>query len=415
MQLYSDGFILFTVAAQISVQPANETNQLDTSGSSPHTSLNHSPPHSPARTSSEDTLKKSTSRPSSSADKSSLSAGGVRVKSGLRHPGSGVRRFTHHGLVGTHSRPMSTVSNRQRSGKATGRRRETAGIPSPSRDLDLNASFRTQRKQSIVQDFEVSDSDVIVLKCNSERTADRPASSCPLCGNQFTNLGIRIPLLLLCGHSYCSNCLEKACEVYLYPVALKCGICSVITPLDQQTPQNLPHNQAILELISSKEYMKLSSKKNSDRCAECEHKVATMYCSECNASYCDYCGKTAHEGSKVRSRHKPVPINLKPKPQPTCKKHPGQSCVLYCETEKQPMCVLCKFYNQHRFHKFDLMSKVATKYCSSVSENLAKLDKIEKDLDSAARAMFNLVEEINSNARKAQERLERHFNGECSH
>lgn len=404
------------VAAQISVQPAGNDYKLNSSGASSSVHHNdsldhslHSQPHSPTRTSSDDTLKKSTSRPNS---RSSLSSG-LRTKSEVRKTGSAIRRFNHHGLVGMNSRPLSTVSNRQRSGKV-GRRRDTlgsSGLPL-QRDLDLNASFHTQRRPSIVQDFEIDDSDVIILKGDRDLAATKPASFCQLCGNQFTYLGIRVPLLLLCGHSYCSNCLEKACEANLYPVAVKCGICSVITPLDQQTPNNLPHNEAILELISSKEYMKLSSQRNSDKCAECEHRVAAMYCSECNASYCDYCGKKAHEGSKVRSRHKPVPINLKPKQQPTCKKHPGQSCVLYCETEKQPMCVLCKFYNQHRFHKFDLMSKVATKYCSSVSDNLTKLERIEKDLDSAAKAMFSLVEEINSNARKAQERLERHFNGE---
>ena len=406
------------VAAQISVQPAGNDYKLNSSGGASssihHNSRSldhslHSQPHSsPTRTSSDDTLKKSTSRPNSSADRSSLSSG-VHTKS------SAIRRFNHHRLVGIKSRPLSTVSNRPRSGKA-GRRRDTLNSPTTGlplqRDLDLNSSFHTQRRPSIVQDFEIDESDVIILKSDPDLAATKPASFCQLCGHQFTYLGIRVPLLLLCGHSYCSNCLEKACEANFYPVAVKCGICSVITPLDQQTPNNLPHNEAILELISSKEYMKLSNQRNSDKCAECEHRIAAMYCSECNASYCDYCGKTAHEGSKVRSRHKPVPINLKPKQQPTCKKHPGQSCVLYCETEKQPMCVLCKFYNQHRFHKFDLMSKVATKYCSSVSDNLTKLDRIEKDLDSAAKAMFNLVEEINSNARKAQERLERHFNGE---
>ena len=69
------------------------------------------------------------------------------------------------------------------------------------------------------------------------------------------------------------------------------------------------------------------------------------------------------------------------------------------------MCVLCKFYNQHRFHKFDLMSKVAAKYCSSVAEKLVKLDQIEKELDTAAKKMFNMVEEINSNARKDERYL----------
>ena len=75
------------------------------------------------------------------------------------------------------------------------------------------------------------------------------------------------------------------------------------------------------------------------------------------------------------------------------------------------MCVLCKFYGQHRFHKCELLSKVASKYCSSVSEKLCKLEEVEKDLDAAAQALSQSVEEIDSSARKAQERLEKHFTG----
>jgi len=119
----------------------------------------------------------------------------------------------------------------------------------------------------------------------------------------------------------------------------------------------------------------------------------------------------AHEGSRVRAKHKPVPINLKPRPQPTCKKHPGQSCVLYCETDNQPMCVLCKFYNQHRLHKFELLSKVASRYTASVSEKLSELNLMEGDLDKASKELYASVSDINNSAKKVQERLEKHFSG----
>lgn len=227
------------------------------------------------------------------------------------------------------------------------------GLPL-QRDLDhadLGASIRTQRAfnpATTLSDSEIGT--IVFLRLDLKQAQEKPATCCQLCGHQFTTLGIRVPLLLLCGHSYCSSCLEKACEDY--PSALKCGICLTLTPLDQQTIETLPQNEAILELLASKEYKAMSMDKNVEMCAECDNEPANMYCSECSASYCNVCGKRAHEGSRVRAKHKPVPINLKPRPQPTCRKHPGQSCVLYCETEKQPMCVLCKFYGQHRFHRY---------------------------------------------------------------
>lgn len=63
-------------------------------------------------------------------------------------------------------------------------------------------------------------------------------------------------------------------------------------------------------------------------------------------------------------------------------------------------------------HRFDLLSKVATKYTASVTDKLSKLESMEQDLNNTARALAQAVDEVNSNARKAQERLERHCSGE---
>lgn len=298
-----------------------------------------------------------------------------------------------------------------------GAERLTNGLPF-QRDMDnydLNTSQNSQRVRTVghlFQELTYPENDVIFLRIDPNHTQKYPPTCCQLCGNQFTNFGVRAPLLLLCGHSYCSCCLEKACNSCDYPTALKCGLCSIITPLDQSNPDSLPENKAILDLISSKEYKNATSEKNPESCAECVHRMASMYCSECSASYCDRCGERAHEGSRVRSKHKPVPVNLKPRPQPTCKKHSGQSCVLYCETDKQPMCVLCKFYNQHRFHKFELLSKVASKYAGSISEKLVELEQLEKELETASQSLYGSVSDINNSAKKVQERLEKHFAGE---
>ena len=418
--------ILLYIVTAISVQPApseqpSSPSHLLTSSSNSNTnnnSLNSSVRRLNNKCSSEDTLKKSPSRPDSSRT-------GSLSKSSIHHRGvaSGLRNHSAKRFGGA-SRPISG-SRQTSAGRTVGfhgiagtfeklQNPTTSGLPL-QRDLDIpvddfNTSLNRSHRFSHIDHF--LDEDVIVLGRYPDHNEEQPATKCQLCGNPFTNLGIRVPLLLLCGHSYCSSCIEKACESYLYPAAVKCGICKIITPLDQQTPDSLPQNESILDLIGSKEYISISSDKNHEMCAECERKVARMYCSDCLASYCESCSKRAHEGSRVRSKHKPVSINLKPRPQPTCKKHPGQSCVLYCETEKQPMCVLCKFYNQHRFHKFDLMLKVATNYSNSVTERLNQLDKLERELGETAQLLSNSVDEINSNARKAQERLERHFIGE---
>ena len=393
--------------------PSNHLNASTNSNANNNSSLHSGSLKSNLKDSSDDTLKKSPSRPNSSrisslSKSSNLRGGALRNHSGKRFGGasrpiSGARQpsagrgVAFRGLAGAFDKLPTSP---------------TSGLPL-QRDLDSSYDFNASHNRSHHFDHFLMhpDADVIILGRHPDHNEEQMATNCQLCGNPFTNLGIRVPLLLLCGHSYCSNCLEKACESYLYPAAVKCGICKIITPLDQQTPDSLPQNESVLDLIGSKEYISISSDKNLETCAECERKIARQYCSDCSASYCESCSKRAHEGSRVRGKHKPVSINLKPRPQPTCKKHPGQSCVLYCETEKQPMCVLCKFYNQHRFHKYDLMLKVATNYSNSVTERLKQLENLERELGETAQLLSDSVEEINSSARKAQERLERHFTG----
>lgn len=393
--------------AQISVQP--RSGVLDHSSCSQDSGgVNHG---------SEDTLKKDTSRSSSSRPSSNLSSG--RKMSAVRRVGGAAG--------GGASRPISTVSGRLQSGKGYQMRSggverlwsPPTGLPLIHRDMenaDLSTSQRSQRLRTVghlFQEVSAPENDVIFLRIDPNHTPEHPASCCQLCGNSFTNLGVRAPLLLLCGHSYCSSCLEKACESYDYPIALKCGICLIVTPLEQLSPKSLPQNEAMLDLVGSKEFTGLSREPLPESCAECVHRTARMYCSECVASFCEVCSKKAHEGSRVRAKHRPVSITLKPHPQPTCKKHPGQSCVMYCETEKQPMCVLCKFYNQHKFHKFELMSKVASKYNASLLEKLKQLDHLEKELDGSAQALYKAVSEINTSATRVQERLEKHFTGKA--
>lgn len=185
-------------------------------------------------------------------------------------------------------------------------------------------------------------------------------SSCAHCDHTFTTAGLRVPLLLLCGHTYCTNCVEKACATY--PSAIKCGQCHTNTPVDQQGAAHMMQNEALLEVLHNKQLQNSLlpvQQRGRESCAECERQPATLYCSNCSAAFCAPCSHRSHAGSKVRGKHTPVPIAQRPAPNPTCKRHPGQTCMLYCETEGVPMCVLCKFYGQHRYHKLELLSKVS--------------------------------------------------------
>lgn len=248
------------------------------------------------------------------------------------------------------------------------------------------------------------DSSTYMMKINNSNAV----TSCPSCSSQYSSF-VHIPHLLLCGHTYCSQCIEYALKHD--PHSLKCGYCFITTPVEPQSrAEDFLKNEAVIDLIDSKEFTTAVTFQF-DRCAECERKTAVVFCSECSASYCESCNQQQHTGSKVRAKHKPVSINLKPRPQPTCKKHPGQSCVLYCETERQPMCVLCKFYGQHKFHNYQILNNSATAYRHFLTVKLEEIDKMEERLSEVAQIQFDNKAEIRNKAKESQEKLEKHFAG----
>ena len=230
---------------------------------------------------------------------------------------------------------------------------------------------------------------------------------CPSCCQAFTLAGFTVPHVLHCGHTYCAACLERACEQS--PSALQCGLCPQQTHLDTHDPLALPRNTSLLEILSSKQLACLMSTKRQEVCAECERSTAVLYCSDCAAAFCEHCSEQQHQGSKVRARHHPLPIKLKPRGQPTCPRHPGQNCMLYCETERQPMCVLCKFYGQHRFHSYELLNQAAVKYSVRLSENTSRLQELDKAVNMAIQELVVAEKRIMESARHCEERLDRYF------
>lgn len=230
---------------------------------------------------------------------------------------------------------------------------------------------------------------------------------CPSCCQAFTSAGFTVPHVLHCGHTYCAACLERAYEQC--PGVLQCGLCPHWTRLDTQDSLALPKNTFLLEILSSKQLTHLMSSGKQEMCAECEGNTAALYCSDCAAAFCEFCSEQQHQGSKVRAKHHPLPIKLKPRAPPTCPQHPGQSCMLYCDTERQPMCVLCKFYGQHRFHSFELLNQAAVKYAVRLSENTSRLQELDKAVKVAIEELVMAEKCIMESAHHCEERLERYF------
>ena len=321
---------------------------------------------------------------------------------------SGVRRRGSH--------PPGSLSNsfNMRGEKLSDRLFQPTRVdPFTPSDLAFSLSQTGQHQRQMSFNSEEMEGDAFILRVHPAAQASDGTLrliTCPSCHSKFSSI-VHVPLLLLCGHTYCSSCIDKALN--RDPSYLRCGVCQIYTPIDPQTQlEDFRRNKPVLDLLECKDFSSVVASAKVDMCAECEKEPAALYCSECSASYCDYCNRQQHTNSKVRSKHKPVSINLKPRPQPTCRKHPGQSCVLYCETERQPMCVLCKFYGQHRFHSYQLLSNVAAAYKTTLTKKLSQVDDMEKILSEVALSQADTVVEIRNKAMEAQDKLEKQFAGE---
>ena len=73
------------------------------------------------------------------------------------------------------------------------------------------------------------------------------------------------------------------------------------------------------------------------------------------------------------------------------------------------MCVLCKFYGQHRFHSFELLNQAAGKYGVRLSEETSRLQELDKAVKVAIEELVMTEKNIVESARHCEERLERHF------
>ena len=73
------------------------------------------------------------------------------------------------------------------------------------------------------------------------------------------------------------------------------------------------------------------------------------------------------------------------------------------------MCVLCKFYGQHRFHSYELLNQAANKYGVRLSEGMSRLQELDKVVLTAIEDLVLAEKHIVESARQCEERLERHF------
>ena len=145
-------------------------------------------------------------------------------------------------------------------------------------------------------------------------------------------------------------------------------------------------------------------------CKNCES-PAKFHCNTCGDVLCQNC-KTNHQTSEGTRYHNIVPYTEKVDPRHTanihCQAHPGSSCLTWCTTCGQPVCLACITSN-HNGHKYLEIDKKISEMRGVVVKELKELRKnflprLEDQLKSAKQLTKSYNEDIEKVEKEMEER-----------
>uniref|UniRef100_A0A8B9NJ73 RING-type E3 ubiquitin transferase n=1 Tax=Accipiter nisus TaxID=211598 RepID=A0A8B9NJ73_9AVES len=195
--------------------------------------------------------------------------------------------------------------------------------------------------------------------------------TCPICLELFED-----PLLLPCAHSLCFNCAHRILVSHCAtnePVesitAFQCPTCRYVITLSQRGLDGLKRNVTLQNIIDRFQKASVSGPNSpsetrrerafdSNSMSSCE-KVLCQFCDQdpaqeavktcvtCEVSYCEECLKATHPNKKPFTGHRLIePIPDSHIRGLMCLEHEDEKVNMYCVTDDQLICALCKLAAQ---------------------------------------------------------------------
>uniref|UniRef100_A0A4W4GTC8 E3 ubiquitin-protein ligase Midline-1 n=1 Tax=Electrophorus electricus TaxID=8005 RepID=A0A4W4GTC8_ELEEL len=242
--------------------------------------------------------------------------------------------------------------------------------------------------------------------------------TCPICLELFED-----PLLLPCAHSLCFSCAQRVlvshCTSSLKPsqpaAVFQCPTCRYVINLSHKGLEELKRNVTLQNIIDRFQKASLSGpsspdetrrcKQDRDRypfvgndalvmsspgesvlCQFCEQdppQDAVKTCITCEVSYCEECLRATHPNKKPFTGHRltePLPhsylLGL------ACAEHLDQKVNMYCCTDEQLICSLCKLVGRHREHQVTALAERYDKLKHMLDLNLSSLMKRSSELEN---------------------------------
>ncbi|CAH6779684.1 Mid2 [Phodopus roborovskii] len=243
--------------------------------------------------------------------------------------------------------------------------------------------------------------------------------TCPICLELFED-----PLLLPCAHSLCFSCahriLVSSCSSgeSIEPItAFQCPTCRYVISLNHRGLDGLKRNVTLQNIIDRFQKASVSgsnspsesrrertyrpsSAMSSERiaCQFCEQdppRDAVKTCITCEVSYCDRCLRATHPNKKPFTSHRLVePVSDMNLRGITCLDHENEKVNMYCVSDDQLICALCKLVGRHRDHQVASLNDRFEKLKKTLEMNLTNLVKRNSELENQMAKLIQICQQV---------------------
>ncbi|KAF7215748.1 transcript variant X8 [Nothobranchius furzeri] len=256
--------------------------------------------------------------------------------------------------------------------------------------------------------------------------------TCPICLELFED-----PLLLPCAHSLCFNCAHRILVSHCTPSepiqsigAFQCPTCRYVITLNQRGLEGLKRNVTLQNIIDRYQKASLSGPNSPNetrrervapektamtspsdpvQCQFCEQdppQDAVKTCVTCEVSYCEECLKATHPNKKPFTGHRLVEPSLDSHLRGfMCLEHEDEKVNMYCVTDEQLICALCKLVGRHRDHQVAALADRFDKLKQALDSNLSNLIKRTSELESLMGKLIQTCQNVEVNASRQENKL----------
>ncbi|MEJ1275095.1 hypothetical protein NN561_005990 [Cricetulus griseus] len=154
-----------------------------------------------------------------------------------------------------------------------------------------------------------------------------------------------------------------------------------------------------------------SSAMSSERiaCQFCEQdppRDAVKTCITCEVSYCDRCLRATHPNKKPFTSHRLVePVSDTHLRGITCLDHENEKVNMYCVSDDQLICALCKLVGRHRDHQVASLNDRFEKLKQTLEMNLTNLVKRNSELENQMAKLIQICQQVEVNTAMHEAKL----------